>query len=73
MLVQRQITPSLYLGGALFHSTAQTTGGPNAAGFNVGGGYILHGAWQLLFSAGRNLTDVADNRASIYLALYRRF
>lgn len=72
-LVQRQITPALYLGGELFHSTARTSDGPSATGFNVGGGYTLRGAWQLLFSAGRNLTDVADNRISFYLALYRTF
>lgn len=73
VVVQRQITPDLYLGGELFHSSAQTAGGREATGFNIGGGYTLSGAWQILFSAGRNLTDVADNRLSYYLALYRTF
>lgn len=73
MLVQRQLTPSLYLGGELFHQTAQTPGGSASTGFNIGGGYTLGGRYQLLFSAGRNLTDVADNRFSFYLALYRTF
>lgn len=73
VLVQRRITPALYLGGEMFHKTAQTRGGSASTGFNVGGGYTLGGPWQLLFSAGRNVTRVADNRFSYYLALYRTF
>lgn len=73
VLIQRQLTADLYLGSELFHQTAQTRDGRGATGFNVGGGYTLYGAWQLLFSAGRNLTDVADNRFSYYLALYSTF
>lgn len=73
VLVQRQITPRLYLGGELFHKTAQVPGGPSSTGFNVGGGYTVSGPYQLLFSVGRNLTDVADNRVSFYLAAYRTF
>lgn len=71
VLAQRQVTPDLYLGGEVFHQTAQVIGGPSATGFNLGGGYVLGGPWQMLFSAGRNVTDVADNRFSYYLALYR--
>lgn len=71
VLVQRQLTKNLYLGGELVHSTPNLPGGPSATGYNVGGGYTLRGPWQVLFSAGRNLTDVADNRFSFYLALYR--
>jgi len=73
VLVQRQITPGLYLGGEVFHETPQVVDGPSSSGFNVGGGYTLSGPWQMLFSAGRNVTDVADNRFSWYLALYRTF
>ncbi len=73
VLVQRQLTPDLYLGAELYHKTARTLGGASATGFNVGGGYTINGPWQVLFSAGRNLTDVRDNRASYYLALYRTF
>lgn len=73
VLLQRQITPALYLGGELFHETAQTVDGRPSTGFNVGGGYAIEGPWQVLFSAGRNITDVADNRFSYYLALYRTF
>jgi hypothetical protein len=73
VLVQRQVTQALYLGGELFHETAQTVDGRPSTGFNVGGGYAISGPWQVLFSAGRNITDVADNRFSYYLALYRTF
>ena len=73
VLVQRQISKALYLGGEVFHSTAQQLDGPAFTGFNVGGGYAIGGDWQVLFSAGRNLSDVADNRFSYYLSLYRAF
>lgn len=73
VLLQRQITAALYLGGEVFHQTPQVVGGSASTGFNVGGGYTVHGPWQVLFSAGRNLTDVADNRFSYYLSLYRTF
>jgi len=72
-LLQRQLTSALYLGGEVFHETPQTVGGRSSTGFNVGGGYTVDGPWQVLFSAGRNLTDVADNRFSYYLSLYRPF
>jgi hypothetical protein len=73
ILVHRQLGPDLYLGGELYHETVQTVGGSGATGFNVGGGYVLGGPWQVLFSLGRNLTNVSDNRFSYYLALYRTF
>lgn len=73
VVVQRQVTRALYLGGEVFHKTAQTVGGSESTGYNLGGGYHLGGPWQLLFSAGRNLTQVDDNRFSYYVALYRTF
>lgn len=73
VLVQCQLGPKLYLGSELFHKTARTVDGSAATGFNIGGGYTLGGPWQVLFSAGRNVTNVAANRFSYYLALYRTF
>lgn len=73
VLVQRQLGPDLYLGGEVFHKTAQAVGGRAATGFNLGGGYTLSGPWQVLFSFGRNLTNTDDNRFAYYLALYRSF
>ena len=46
---------------------------PESTGFSVGGGYTLGGPWQVLFSAGRNITNVDGNRFSYYLALFRNF
>ena len=73
ILVQRQITSGLYLGGEVFHQTPQAVDGSASTGFNLGGGCSLGGPWQVLFSAGRNITNVVDNRFSFYLALYRTF
>ena len=73
VLLQRQITPVLYLGSEVFHKTRQAVDDPESTGFNVGGGYTLVGPWQVLFSAGRNITNVENNRFSYYLALFRTF
>lgn len=73
VLLQRQLSPSLYLGGEVFHMTPQADGGNADTAFNLGGGYTFSGPWQLLFSAGRNINHLADNRLSAYLALYRTF
>jgi len=73
VLAQRQVTPALYLGGEVIHETAQTASGQGATGFDLGGGYTVSGPWQVLFSAGRNVTNVAANRFSYYLGLFRTF
>ncbi|MEJ2686913.1 MAG: hypothetical protein P8124_06835, partial [Gammaproteobacteria bacterium] len=73
VVVQRQVKRNLYLGGEVFHETPQTVGGSGSTAFNLGGGYTISGPWQILFSAGRNLTNVSKNRFSYYLALYRTF
>jgi len=73
VLLQRQISKALYLGGEVFHSTAQETDGSRSTGFNVGGGYAIGSHWQVLFSTGRDLGNTADNRFSYYLSLYRAF
>ncbi|MEJ2078865.1 MAG: hypothetical protein P8Z74_12760, partial [Acidobacteriota bacterium] len=73
LVVQRQITQRLYLGGELYHQTPDTKGGSPGTGFDVGGGLTLAGPYQVLFSAGRNIQDPVDNRFSFYAALYRTF
>lgn len=73
VLVQRQMTERLSLGGELYHETADTVEGRNSVGFNLGGACTIAGPYQVLFSAGRNLHNVAANRLSFYLALYRTF
>ena len=70
-VLQRQVSDTFYLGGELFHSTAQNVDGMGETGFNLGGGVGVGGPYQLLFSAGRNLSNLDANRFSYYLALYR--
>ncbi len=73
VVVQRHFNSKLYLGSEVFHETPRVKNGPSATGFNIGGGYTFDSPWQVLFSAGRNITDISDNRFSYYLALYRTF
>ncbi len=71
VLLQRQLSPTLYLGGEVFHTTPDTVNGRSATAFSVGGSYAIVDYYQILFSAGRNVTDVNANRFSYYLGLYR--
>ena len=73
ILLQHQVSRALYLGGEIYHSTPQTVGGSADTAFSFGGGYSLGAPYQVLFSLGRNLNHVNDNRLSWYLALYRTF
>jgi len=72
-VVQRQLTDRLYLGGEIFHQSADTEDGSSSTGFNLGGGLTVTGPYQILLSAGRNIKNSAANRFSFYLALYRTF
>jgi hypothetical protein len=73
IVIQRQITERLYLGGEIYHQTPDTVEGSQSTGFNVGGGCIVSGPYQILFSAGRNVQDTSSNHFSFYVALYRTF
>lgn len=65
-----QVTPTLQLGGEVFHETPDTVDGESTAGFNLGGNYNLANDYNLLFSAGKGLQNVSStNRLSVYLAL----
>jgi hypothetical protein len=69
-LVQRQVTDDLALGGEVFHQSADTVGGEDETGFNLGGVYDITEHDHLLFSAGRGILHVrATNEFSYYLAL----
>ena len=73
-LLQRQVTDNLALGGELFHQTADTIGGKDTSGFNVGGIYDFSQHYHLLFSAGRGIQNVSDsNEFSYYLAIQSTF
>jgi hypothetical protein len=73
ILLQYSFSETLYLGGELFHQTADTVDGEDNSGFNFGGSLPLVRNYQLLFSAGRGLTDTSSNRFSYYVALYCAF
>ncbi len=67
-VLQRQVTKSLAIGGEIFHETAQTIGGEDTTGFNIGGIYDIDEHNHLLFSAGRALENAsAANSFSWYL------
>lgn len=65
-----QVTPSLQLGGEVFHETSDAVVGQSTAGFNLGGSYNLTHDYNLLFSAGKGISNVsATNQYSVYSAL----
>jgi hydrogenase/urease accessory protein HupE len=73
-LLQRQVTEKLALGAEVFHQTADTDGGQDSSGFNIGGVYDLTGDDHLLLSLGRGIQNAsATNRFSYYLAYQRTF
>ena len=68
-LLQRKVTDELTLGAELFHQTADTIGGRDSTGFNLGGIYDFTENYHLLFSAGRGLQNATTtNEFSYYLA-----
>lgn len=71
ILLQRQFTDRLYLGGEVFHQTADVVGGSAITAFNIGGGLTVSAPYQILFSAGRNIDQADENLFSFYAALYR--
>jgi hypothetical protein len=68
-LIQRQVTDTLALGGEVFHQTADTIGGKDSTGYNIGGVYDFSENHHLLFSVGSGLQSArTTNRFSYYLA-----
>jgi hypothetical protein len=53
VVLQRQVTDKLALGGEVFYQTSSMVGRGGSAGFNLGGVYDLTEHYHLLFSAGR--------------------
>jgi hypothetical protein len=67
-LLQKQVTKQLALGGELFHQTADTIGGKDSTGFNLGAIYDFDDHNHLLVSAGRGFQNAsATNLYSWYL------
>ncbi len=73
VLLQYSFAEDFYLGGEVFHQTADTSSGKDSTGFNLGGGLPLSGKFQILFSAGSGLQHASTNRFSYYVAIYRAF
>lgn len=73
-LLQRRIAKPLAVGAELYYQTADTVGGRDGAGFNVGGIYDFSEHYHLLLSVGRGLRNVAaSNTLSYYAALQWTF
>jgi Putative MetA-pathway of phenol degradation len=65
-----RVTEGLQVGGEVYGKTADMVGGRSSSGFNLGAIYQLAKDTNLLFSAGRGLTDAsATNQASVYLGV----
>jgi Putative MetA-pathway of phenol degradation len=73
VLLQYSFAEDLYLGGEIFHQTADTIGGKDSTSFNVGGSLPLFAEFQLLFSAGSGLHHSSKNRFTYYAAIYHAF
>ncbi len=73
ILLQYAFSESFYLGGEIFHQTADTKDGEGSSGFNMGGGLPLGGKIQVLFSVGRGFSNTSSNQFSYYVSLYRAF
>ena len=58
-LLQRKITDKLSVGGEIFHQTADTIGGKDSSGFNIGAVYNFDDHNHLLLSAGRGFQNAA--------------
>jgi len=71
--LQRQITDNLWLGGEIFHRSADKVDGTDTTSFNLGGGLSLGKQDQLFFSAGRGIKNRDNNQSSYYLSYSRSF
>ena len=70
---QYAFTSHLQLGIEIFHTSPQVAGQGSGTGFNVGGYYLFDSENEILFSAGRGLQNVEENRVSTYLGYQHSF
>lgn len=59
-LLQRKLTDTFTFGGELFHRSADTAGGSDSSGFNLGGSYDLSARDHLLASVGRGFQNAGS-------------
>lgn len=70
-VLMRKITDRLSAGGEIFHQTADTLGGVDSTGFNLGGTYDFTKNQQLIFSAGRGIQNAAATNEFSYFVGYQ--
>jgi len=67
-LLQKKVTEKLVIGGEIFHQTADTIGGKDSTGFNIGAIYDFDEHNHLLVSAGTGIQNASStNLYSWYL------
>lgn len=66
LVVQRQVTKNVMLGGEIYHRTTMETGGRGDTAFNIGTGIDFTEHQHLLLSAGRSIDGSTDFQ--IYIA-----
>lgn len=72
--VQRQVSDNVAIGGEIFHQTANTVGGNDQTGFDLGVTYDLNEHYHLLFSAGQGSQNrTTTNEFTYYAALQFTF
>jgi hypothetical protein len=68
VLLQRQVTDKLSLGGEIFHQSADTVEGHDSTGFNFGAIYDFNAHDHFVFSAGRGLQNADTTNAFSWYA-----
>lgn len=68
--LSRQVTEKLSLGGEVYHQTAETTGGRDFTGANLGATYKLSDHWTLMGAGGPGLQNAREGgQYDLYVAL----
>lgn len=70
-LLQRKLTDQITLGGEVFHQTADTVGGNDSSGFNIGGYYDFSENHHFLFSVGRGIQNAPTTNGFSYYIAYQ--
>jgi hypothetical protein len=67
VVLQKQLTDALALGGEVFHFTPSARDDGEHTGFNLGGSYQVSPSLAFLFSAGRDF--IGDNRLTTFVGV----
>jgi long-subunit fatty acid transport protein len=69
----RELSPKWTVGMEVFDTTPSESDGRNSVGFNVGATYNISDTHHILFSIGRNITNVSANQVSTYIGYQLTF